>query len=109
MRYIKYFETFLNLNISRPYIKMIPKIIANHITPNTTNIIKNYLNDKTYFISGNSFMINNVKIGPVKNANSGLKFEIKSLVESELNFENVKITMKEEEPYTYIIVNIKYL
>lgn len=35
-----------------------------YINVNTTNMIKNYVNDNSYFVTPNSFHLNSIKIGP---------------------------------------------
>ena len=57
IRYVKYFETFLSSNFNKPYYKMIPKIMKYYINPSTQNMIKNYLNDDSYFMSKNKFVL----------------------------------------------------
>ena len=65
IRYINYFEMYLELNFHKPYVKMIPKIIKTQFDKTlTTNMIKNYLADSSYFLNPNRFKINKIKIGP---------------------------------------------
>ena len=51
-------------NFAQPYVMMIPKIVKYYINVNTTNMIINYINDQSYFITPNSFYLNSIRIGP---------------------------------------------
>lgn len=66
LRYIHYFEMFLDMNFQRPYAKMIPKIIKSEFlnSLSSNNMIKNYIKDQSYFFSPNKFIITEVRVGP---------------------------------------------
>ena len=66
-RYIRYFENFLQASFSKPYRFLIPKIAKYHINSNTTNIINNFINDSSYFVTKNKFKLKSIEIGPLKN------------------------------------------
>jgi protein-tyrosine phosphatase len=70
IRYIQYFESFLETNFCPPYIFLIPKIVKYHLNTNTKNVIKNFMNDRTYFISPNEFFLKHIKIGPIDSKTS---------------------------------------
>jgi protein-tyrosine phosphatase len=91
IRYIKYFETFLNANYYKPFYFLIPKIIKEHLfIDNKIPVIKNLLinleNDSRYYTTPDYFKINYIKIGPFeceKNINveiqnfTGKNFDLK--------------------------------
>ena len=56
-RYLKYFETFLNANFERPFMKCIPKIIKIELNKGYTNMFLNYNTDMSYFTTLNSFKL----------------------------------------------------
>lgn len=96
-------------NFARPFIKMIPKIILYYINFNTTNMISNFNNDMSYFITPNSFYLNSIKIGPFtssKNLNitvqdflhNNFKEKIKDIKRIE------KVIKNNEELFFFIIV-----
>lgn len=91
IRYIQYFESFLSTNFSPPYIFLIPKIIKNHISADTTNILKNFMEDNRYFISPNKFLIKQIKIGPIP-SKSIFDIKICDFVTKNLNFGNLQKT-----------------
>jgi hypothetical protein len=82
MRYIRYFETFLESTFSKPYIFLIPKIAKYHINCVTKNVIQNFLVDKSYFIFKNKFKIRSIEIGPFSNP-VNLKIQIYDFVYNE--------------------------
>ena len=57
IRYIKYFETFLNANFEKPFIKFIPKIIRTELNRGYANLIMNYNTDMSYFTTINDFRL----------------------------------------------------
>ena len=112
MRYIQYFETFLITNFAQPYVKMIPKIVNFYINVNTTNMIKNYINDLSYFITPNSFYLKSIKIGPftsAKNLNirvqDFLQTNFKEEVQDIKRIENLK-TRDNQELFFFIVVKL---
>ena len=69
IRYIKYFETFLNANYYKPFYFLIPKIIKEHLfinnkIPVVKNLLFNLENDSRYYTCPDFFKINFIKIGP---------------------------------------------
>lgn len=88
---------------------MIPKIMKYKINPNTTNIIKNYISDDSYFISVNTFILNSLKIGPMSR-NTMLTFRIGSLLHKSIAFPNadVKVIKDDNDKYFFIVVNSIY-
>jgi len=97
-RYIKYFETFLMANFVSPYYKMIPKIVKS-INCKTTNIINNFINDMSYFITPNSFYLNSIKIGPFTTSKS-LNVTVKDFLNS-----NFKEKFQEKKKIEKVIVD----
>ena len=70
IRYIQYFESFLNANFERPFLYLIPKIIKEHIFISgkpifVKNLLINLQNDTRYYTSPNYFKLNSIKIGPL--------------------------------------------
>ncbi len=108
-RYIQYFESFLESNFCRPYIFLIPKIIKVHLNTNTKNILQNFLNDSSYFMSANKFKLNSIKVGPV-NKKVDYKLNINDFIVRNLKYENVKIRHEPiqigDKMYYYFIYEI---
>jgi protein-tyrosine phosphatase len=107
IRYIQYFETFLASNFCPPYIFLIPKIVKYHINRNTTNILKNFSQDKTYFISPNEFFLKSIKIGPL-NSNSSIDIKICDFVNTNVKIEKFgkdfeKISIEGKTWYNFIL------
>jgi len=81
IRYIKYFEAFLNTNYYKPFFYLIPKIIKEHvyinnILPDYNNLLINLSKDKRYYTSPNFFKLNYIKVGPLKTQTIlGIKIE----------------------------------
>jgi protein-tyrosine phosphatase len=88
IRYIQYFESFLATNFCPPYIFLIPKIVKYHINVCTKNILKNFRDDSTYFISPNEFYLKRIKIGPI-DSKSSINIRICDFVNQDLKFYNV--------------------
>lgn len=88
IRYIEYFESFLATNFCPPYIFLIPKIVKYHINVNTKNILKNFRDDPTYFISPNEFYLKSIKIGPI-DKKSSFYIKICDFINKDLKFINV--------------------
>jgi len=93
-RYIQYFESFLETNFCPPYIFLIPKIVKYHINMKTKNILQNFSNDETYFISPNEFRIKHIRIGPL-NSKSSLDVKICDFVTHDIKFEKIKKTFEQ--------------
>jgi protein-tyrosine phosphatase len=89
IRYIQYFESFLETNFCPPYIFLIPQIVKYHLNMNTQNVLKNFMTDKSYFISPNEFRLKNIKVGPLP---SQTDFDVKicDFVVNNLKFENYR-------------------
>ena len=64
-RYVKYFESFLQTNLCKPYVHMIPQIIKYHCQDKTKNILSNFMTDERYFVSPNNFHLKKIRIGPL--------------------------------------------
>ncbi len=98
IRYIKYFESFLETNFCPPYIFLIPKIVKYHIRPDTKNVCKNVLKnlcaDKTYFVSPNNFNLKYIRVGPMPSQQS-LDAKICGFVVSSLNYNRIKRTYEQ--------------
>ena len=100
-RYIHHFETYLNCNFEKPFIKLIPKICKYYLKPHK-NILISMFRDKVFRDVKNSFMISKIKIGPFtdKNYFNFLIEDFKKLVkfDSKSSFEkvNFKHAIKEE-------------
>ena len=88
-RYIQYFESFLETNFCPPYIFLIPKIVKYHLNMNTTNILRNFMNDKSYFISPNGFILKYIKVGPLP-SQSNFSVKICDFIVQSLKFETIK-------------------
>jgi protein-tyrosine phosphatase len=95
-RYIHHFETFLQSNFTKPYYKLIPKIVNNFLTP-SNNLLINMLKDKIYHEFINVFNLKKIKIGPFSNRLS-LNFLLK-------NFKNQK---KFDSSDKFEKINFKY-
>ncbi len=87
IRYIEYFESFLATNFCPPYIFLIPKIVKYHINVNTKNILKNFRDDPTYFISPNEFYLKSIKIGPI-DKKSSFYIKICDFINKDMKFIN---------------------
>jgi hypothetical protein len=96
IRYIKYFETFLSTNLTKPYYKMIPKIMKYYINPNTQNMIKNYISDDSYFMSKNKFILKQLKIGPFTTEKK-LKIKFSSLIHKLISFPKAQYKLEKTE------------
>lgn len=88
-RYIQYFESFLETNFCPPYIFLIPKIVKYHLNMNTKNVLKNFMNDKSYFISPNEFKLKMIKVGPLE-SQSLLDVKICDFIVQNLKLEKIK-------------------
>lgn len=88
---------------------MIPKIVNYYINVNTTNMIKNYINDLSYFITPNSFYLNRIKIGPFTSSKTlnvrvqdFLQTKFKEIVPDIRRVE--KVTTKDNQELFYFII-----
>ena len=93
IRYIKYFETFLNANFEKPFLKCIPKLIRSELDKGYTNIIMNYNTDMSYFTTINGFKLKKCLIGPFTQE-MNLTYNFSAITIKKLNFEKSKITRK---------------
>ena len=93
IRYIKYFETFLNANFEKPFLKCIPKIIKKELNKGYPNLIMNYNTDMSYFTTINDFKLKRVLIGPF-NQEMNLTYDFSAITIKKLNFEKSKIIRK---------------
>lgn len=89
IRYIQYFESFLETNFCPPYIFLIPKIVKYHLNMNTKNVLQNFMSDKSYFISPNEFRLKHIKIGPIP-SQSSMDVKICDFIIQNLKFEKTK-------------------
>ena len=102
-RYIKYFETFLQANFYRPYIKLIPKIIRSHFsflinetnTIKINNILESFQREKSYFISPNKFKLKGIKLGPLSKGKE-LKVKICNFIDSKFEIPKKNLTESKE-------------
>jgi protein-tyrosine phosphatase len=104
IRYIRYFETFLESTFSKPYIFLIPKIAKYHINCTTTNIVQNFIMDQSYFVFKNKFKIKTIEIGPFSSA-VNLNIQIFDFVYNEFNVTNFKKTMTTINGKNYFSIN----
>ena len=93
IRYIKYFETFLNANFEKPFLNSIPKIIKKELNKGYPNLIMNYNTDMSYFTTINDFKLKRVLIGPF-NQEMNLTYDFSAITIKKLNFEKSKIIRK---------------
>ena len=93
IRYIKYFETFLNANFEKPFIKFIPKIIRTELNRGYANLIMNYNTDMSYFTTINDFRLKRCLIGPFSQEMQ-LTYDFSAITIKKLNFEKSKLTQK---------------
>lgn len=85
---------------------MIPKIIKYNICPNTTNMVKNFIDDYTYYISPNEFSLNHIKIGPFSSSKE-LDVQIFDFTKSKHRFDflNGKVEKENDGEYYYLLVS----
>ena len=93
IRYIKYFETFLNANFEKPFLHCIPKIIKNELNKGYSNLIMNYNTDMTYFSTINGFKLKRCLIGPFSQE-MNLTFDFSAITIKKLNFSQSKVNRK---------------
>ena len=93
VRYIKYFETFLNSNFYAPFIYLIPKIIKEHLfirnepRLEVKNLLRNLAEDPRYISSPNCFRINSVKVGPLR-CDKAVEVSVYSMNNKKFTFAN---------------------
>ena len=84
---------------------MIPLMIKYYLNINTTNILKNFINDDSYFITPNIFQLNFIKIGPFSSEKM-LSIKINDFIASKFKFELIeKNVIIEDKLFYYIEVN----
>ena len=101
IRYIKYFEAFLNTNYYKPFYYLIPKIIKEHvyinnILPDYNNLLINLSKDKRYYTSPNFFKLNYIKVGPLK-TQTILDIKIEKFTKEIINKSNFYNSFKKNE------------
>lgn len=114
IRYITYFEMFLEMNIHKPYTMQIPKIIKSQFmnSLDSNNMIKNYILDDSYFFSPNKFMVKRITLGPVteKKAMTIIMWDLemeKLKISYDIYIEKVTLpTQTLDENYYMIIIEI---
>jgi hypothetical protein len=74
---------------------MIPKIVKYHLNLSTKNIVQNFINDKSYFITPNEFNIKSVRIGPF-NSSPSLNIKICDFTFSPIEAENITRKVADE-------------
>lgn len=81
-----------------------------HINVKTTNMIRNYIKDTSYFVSPNSFALQYIKIGPFTNPKTldikiqdFLSTDFKKLLESKSRVQ--RVDAGGETVYFYILVS----
>ncbi len=82
---------------------MIPKMIKYNINPKTHNMIKNYIEDNSYLMCNNNFVLNYLKIGPFDTSKL-LNSEIRSLLYRNLPFDTESKIMNEDGKYYFYVV-----
>ena len=86
---------------------MIPKMIKYDINPKTYNMIKNYIEDNSYLMCKNNFVLNYLKIGPFDTSKM-LNSEIRSLLYRNLPFDTEsKILFEDGKYYYHVVMNYK--
>jgi phosphatidylinositol-3,4,5-trisphosphate 3-phosphatase/dual-specificity protein phosphatase PTEN len=104
-RYIKYFETFLNANFERPFIKCIPKIIKFELNKGYTNMLLNYNTDMSYFTTLNSFKLKKCLIGPFTEE-IDIEYDFSAITRKKLKFLRNKVTKKIVDQAFYYEIDI---
>lgn len=100
IRYIKYFEAFLCSNFTKPYIYLLPKIIKEHLIDTNEKVlsIKNLLinlqNDSKYYKSINSFMVKQIKFGPLNDNKANINIALWNFWKMRIHFFNPKSYFK---------------
>lgn len=114
IRFIKYFEAFLHLNYNKPFVKMIPKMITTQFinSLNSNNMIKNFLNDSSYFYSSNQFNVWELRAGPFENP-ANLQISIYNNEMQQIPFKFEQLIQEDELGkknvyYFNILFNTKY-
>lgn len=103
IRYIKYFESYLDANFERPYIKCIPKMIKLNLNSGYTNMICNYTSDMSYFTTVNCFKLKSCTIGPFSEK-IDFNYSFGAITRKKLNFENSTFNRREiQSKYYYEI------
>ena len=106
IRYIKYFETFLNSNYEKPFLKCIPKIIKFDLNKKYTNMLINYNVDMSYFTTINSFKLKSCLIGPFSRE-MFLTHRFSAITRKKLNFLNSKMKKVIKDGGIYYLIEIK--
>ena len=93
IRYIKYFETYLNANFQKPFLNCIPKIIKYELNRGYSNLIINYNTDMSYFSTINGFKLKKCLIGPFSQEMQ-FRYDFSAITIKKLNFSQSKMTQK---------------
>ena len=104
-RYIKYFETFLNANFERPFMKCIPKIIKLELNKGYKNMLLNYNTDMSYFTTLNSFKLKKCLIGPFTEE-IDIEYDFSAITRKKLKFLRNKVTKKIIDQAFYYEIDI---
>jgi hypothetical protein len=90
-----------------PYVNMVPKIIKYNINAKTTNIIRNFEQDKSYFYTPNNFTLKSVRIGPFTSEKK-LKFILCDFTNKvvQLNQNNMyeKVEKLDDKTFYFVVV-----
>ena len=87
---------------------MIPLMIKYHLNLHTTNILKNFINDDSYFITPNTFYLNYIKIGPFASEKM-LEIKINDFINTKFKYEEVERNSVNENDLFFYIEVTKYL
>ena len=80
-------------------------MIKYYLNVNTTNILLNFINDNSYFITPNKFFLNFIKIGPFSSEKM-LEIKINDFIATKFQFDFIeKNIINENKQFYYIEVN----
>ena len=83
---------------------MIPLMIKYYLNLHTTNILRNFINDDSYFITPNTFFLNFIKIGPFSSKKT-LNIKINDFINTKFTYDlNERNVVQEDNNYYYIVV-----
>ena len=96
-------------NFHAPYINCVPKMVKYYINVKTSNMIRNYIKDPSYFVSPNSFNLNFIRIGPFKSQKDldikivdFLSTDFKKLLQASTR--SKKVNIENEDLFYFLIV-----
>ncbi len=81
---------------------MIPLMIKYYLNHHTTNILKNFINDDTYFITPNTFFLNFIKIGPFSSEKI-LDIKINDFINTKFRFDFIERKVIQENKLFYYL------